>query len=624
MALMGDAVMTTLTIWASDSPPPHDTGFLVFWHTFLPTDPPPTWFSLPEEVHRDRVRLRSQYLKWLHEVGVTKVKGSTLIDRMAIRPGLSYWWMTIPADFSLAPNSPAYVASRMMALAQLAHQLKITNIDIIGANRLTTQLLKQWARSSGRQTSATSPASEKWTNKGRERLYSVAPPLAALRVLLAHLKLPRRAKSADPVTHPEGITFVDYLANLGPAAATEGRFDSNYWGPLVDVLDETDEPVHWLHIPADLASGKVVDRDSELVRRFNSNATKQTHGLLHEHLTWGVLARSCRDYLRVCIFGIRVRNRAQVFTDSQSRVPLWQAFRATYRDQFFGKTAMLNCIWINLFHETLAIRPHQRLGIYLFENQPWEMAFVTAWRAAGHGELIGVAHSTTRFWDTRYFKDSRDMWSSEGGNPMPWPDSVAVNGPAMRTQCLGAGYPANRIVDVEALRYLDIQQELPPSLSEGPVRILVCGEYSPDAAKRMLDLVNEALDIIDIPITPTYRPHPAYVGPQVRLHPSIQFDNNASIREAIGPADVVVTGVMSSVLVEAVCCGRLALIVGDSDAFFTNPVELSATVMFVTSPESISAAIKNSSAAAQRASVNVNDFYGMDPKLASWRGIVGK
>ena len=216
------------------------------------------------------------------------------------------------------------------------------------------------------------------------------------------------------------------------------------------------------------------------------------------------------------------------------------------------------------------------------------------------------------------------MWSREDDNPMPWPDRVAVNGPAMRAQCLGAGYPANRMVDVEALRYLDIQQELPPSLSEGPVRILVCGEYSPDAAKRMLDVVNEALDIIDIPITPTYRPHPAYVGPQVRLHPSIQFDNNASIREAIGDADVVVTGVMSSVLVEAACSGRLALIVSDSDAFLTSPVELPAHAVFVTSPESISGAITNSSAAAQRASVDVNDFYGIDPKLVSWRGIVGK
>ena len=613
--------MTSLTVWANEDLPPLDTENVVLWQAFLPTDPPPTWFSLPEEVHRDKERLRSQYLTWLHDVGVTEDQGRTLVDRTVIRPGLSYWWMSIPADFSLEPNSPAYVAARMMALAPLADRLETTQLNTIGADKPTSQLLKQWARSSGRQVILTSNEKTHWT---RECLYRAVPPLAALRVLLGHLRLPRRAKSGAPLSQTSGITFVDYLAHLGPDAAKEGRFDSNYWGPLVDVLDETDEPVHWLHIYADLASGKVVDRDSELVRRFNSNAMKQTHGLLHEHLTWGVLARSCRDYLRVCNYGIRVRHRAQAFTDPQSRVPLWQAFRVTFRDQFFGKTAMLNCIWINLFHETLAIRPHQRLGIYLFENQPWEMAFVTAWRAAGHGELIGVAHSTTRFWDTRYFKDSRDMWSIEGDNPMPWPDRVAVNGPAMRAQCLGAGYPENRILDVEALRYLDIQQELPPPLSEGPIRILVCGEYSPHAAKRMLDVVNKALDITNIPIITTYRPHPAYVGPQVRLHPTIQFDNNASIREAIGAADVVVTGGMSSVLVEAACSGRLALIVSDSDAFLTSPVELPAHAVFVTSPESISAAITNSSAAAQRASVDVNDFYGIDPKLASWRGIVGK
>lgn len=614
-----DAAVRSLTVWAHSDLPPLDTENVVLWQAFLPTDPPPTWLSLPAEVHRDQERLRSQYLAWLHDVGVTEEQGPTLVDHMVIRPGLSYWWMTIPADYSLEPNSPAYVATRMMALASLADRLKATHINITGANRSTSQLLKQWSKSSGRLVSVIPQETRDRTGSARERLYRTVPPLGALRVLLAHLSLRRRAKSTATVSQTEGITFVDYLAHLGPDAATEGRFDSNYWGPLVDVLDETDEPVHWLHISADLASGKVVDRDSELVRRFNGNATKQTHGLLHEHLTWGVLARSCRDYLRVCNYGIRVRHRAQIFTDSQSRVPLWQAFRATYRDQFFGRTAMLNCIWINLFHETLAIRPHQRLGFYLFENQPWEMAFITSWRAAGHGELIGVAHSTTRFWDTRYFKDPRDMWSSEGGNPMPWPDRVAVNGPAMRTQCLGAGYPANRIVDVEALRYLDIQQELPPPLPDGPIRILVCGEYSPDAAQRMLDVVNQALDIIDIPTTATYRPHPAYVGPQVRLHPSIQFDNSASVREAIGAADVVVTGVMSSVSVEAVCSGRMTLISVDSDAFITSQVESSANAMFVTSPDSLSTAIAHSSGKVQQASVNARAVYTTDNALKSWQ-----
>jgi surface carbohydrate biosynthesis protein (TIGR04326 family) len=426
-----------------------------------------------------------------------------------------------------------------------------------------------------------------------------------------------------PVSQRAGITFVDYLAHLGPDAVTEGRFDSRYWGPLVDVLDETDEPVHWLHISADLASGKVVDRDGQMVRQFNSNAMKQTHGLLHEHLTWGVLARSCRDYLRVCSFGIRVRNRTHLFTDSQSRVPLWQAFRATYRDQLFGKTAMLNCVWINLFPEALANQSHQRLGLYLFENQPWEMAFINAWRAAGHGDLIGVAHSTTLFWDTRYFKDPRDMWSGDADNPMPWPERVAVNGPAMRTQCQNAGYVANRMVDVEALRYLDIQQEPRPPLPGGPIRILVCGEYSPDAAQRMLDVVNEALDIIDIQIATTYRPHPAYAGPQVRLDLSIQHDANTSIREAIGASDVVVTGAMSSVSVEAVCSGRTTFIIGDGRTFLTGPVELCSRADIVTSSDNFAAAISHSRALPQRTSDNAKDFCATDPGLTKWKKAVG-
>lgn len=618
-----DTAVTSLTIWAHPQLPPLETENVVLWQAFLPTDAPPTWFSLPEEVHLGRERLRGQYLSWLHDVGVFEDKGRTLVDRTVIRPGLSYWWMTIPADFSLAPNSPAFVAARMMALAPLAERLETTHVNIIGADKPTTQLLQQWARSSGRQAKATAPASNKRANRARERLYGAIPPLAALRVLIGHLGLPRWSKGAEPVHHHEGITFVDYLAHLGPGAASEGRFDSNYWGPLVDVLDETDEPVHWLHISADLASGRVVDRDAQVVRRFNSNASKQTHGLLHEHLTWKVLTRSCRDYLRVCAFGIRFRNKAYVFTDSQTGVPLWHAFRATYRDQFFGKTAMLNCIWINLLHAALADQPHQRLGIYLFENQPWELVFITAWRAAGHGELIGVAHSTTRFWDTRYFKDPQDMWSAESANPMPWPDRVAVNGPAMRAQCLGAGYPAHRMVNVEALRYLDIAQELAPSLHEGPIRVLVCGEYSPDTAQRMLDVVNEALDIVDIQVTTTYRPHPAYVGPEVRLHRSIRPDHHSSVRAAIGATDVVVTGAMSSVSVEAVCSGRLTVIIGDSNAFLTSPIEQLGKADYAISPKNLSALITNTSSTAEQDSANLKTVYSIDPTLASWRRTAG-
>jgi hypothetical protein len=95
-------------LWALPEPPPASDGAVVLWQQFLPENPPEGLYSLPQEVHRDREELRASYLAWLHDVGQRPRRGRTLRDRMQIRPGLSYWWMALPADFSLEPDSPAY------------------------------------------------------------------------------------------------------------------------------------------------------------------------------------------------------------------------------------------------------------------------------------------------------------------------------------------------------------------------------------------------------------------------------------------------------------------------------------------------------------------------------------
>ena len=405
--------MTSLTIWADDSPPPVSSGPVALWQAFLPDDAPDDWYAMPDEVHRNRESLRTDYLAWLHEAGVTKVRGVRLVDRMAIRPGLSYWWMTIPADNSIESNSPAYIAVRLMALAALADRLVVTSVRIVTSDRSLARLLRDWAKATGRTYETHFGPRPRVT---RESIYRAFPFLAALRVVIGHAGIPMHVGSISeesPVAaERSGICLVDYMAHFAPGAVDEGRFASNYWGPLVGMLDELDEPLRWLHISADLASSGVVTRDDELVRQFDGNAARQTHDLLHRRLTWRVLTRSCRDYLWVRWFGFTAGQWSRVFFDARTGTRLWQAFRTAYRDQFFGKTAMLNCLWLNLFEDALGRMPHQRLGIYLFENQPWEMAFIHAWRKAGHGELLGVAHSTTRFWDIRYFKARRDQWST--------------------------------------------------------------------------------------------------------------------------------------------------------------------------------------------------------------------
>ena len=45
--------------------------------------------------------------------------------------------------------------------------------------------------------------------------------------------------------------------------------------------------------------------------------------------------------------------------------------------------------------------------MYLQENQGWEFALIQVWEKAKSWELIGVPHSTIRYWDMRYYFDSR-------------------------------------------------------------------------------------------------------------------------------------------------------------------------------------------------------------------------
>ena len=615
--------MTSLTIWADDDPPPANSGPVALWQAFLPDDAPEDWYSLPDEVHRNRESLRTDYLSWLHEAGVTEVRGASLVDRMAIRPGLSYWWMTIPADNSIESNSPAYIAVRLMALAALADRLGAMSVRIVTSDRSLARLLRQWAKSTGRTYGTQLGPRPRLT---RESIYRAFPFLAALRVVIGHAGIPRRVKSVSEESLAEagqhGICLVDYMAHFAPGAVAEGRFASNYWGPLVEMLDELEEPVRWLHISADLASSGVVNRDDQLVGQFDANATRQTHDLLHRHLTWAVLTRSCLDYLKVTWFGLSARPPARIFIEARYGASFWPGFRATYRDQLFGKIAMVNCLWLNLFKEALKGLPPQRLGIYLFENQPWEMAFIYAWRTAGHGELLGVAHSTTRFWDTRYFKDPRDLWSEHGIHPMPWPDSVAVNGPLMYGACRLANYPAERLVDLEALRYPGSEHQIPQRFPQGPSRILVCGEYSEDAAQRMLDLVNAAIGMTQVPMSISYRPHPTQAKRQVALHPRIRINLEQSIKAALSESDVVVTGAMSSVSIEAACSGRSTLIVGDPHEFLNSPQDASGNVVFVTSPEELVEALTHLPRTGGPNSREVNQLFRLDKNLTSWRALI--
>lgn len=570
--------MASLTLWAGSGRPPPGTGPCALWNDYLPADASQEWHSLPDEVISEGAGLRARYLSWVHDVGRRVVDGRTVLDLTSLRPGLNYWWMTLPAEFSLAPGSPVYTAVRLLALDDLVRRLSATSITVVTDDELLAGILRDWCATSGlafhRRSSQRDGRPPSHTRRKRRALYRRVPPLAALRVFASHAAIAMMPKPKRQESQPEdGILFFDYLAHFGPGVADGTAFDSRFWGPLVEQVNGLIDPVTWVHLPAELASPKVVRASRKLVEQFNAAPMQKRHDLLHDHLTWKVLARSVRDYARLARVGGIVRTAVTQSPEPARVSSPGAAFSAVVNDHYFGKSAMLNSILINLFEESLTRQPHSRLGVYLFENQPWEMALQYAWRVGGHGRLIGAGHSSMHFWDTRLFKDPRDEWATERPGAMPWPDAVAVNGPLMRVTAEASGYPAHRLIDVEALRYLDLHPAAPRYTDEAATRLLVLGDITPAATQHLIDLAVESFHSLDAEVELVLRPHPAVGRGSFHLSPPFTLDLHDSIHAALEAADVVLVSDSSTTSLEVAVAGRPLLVALNSRTLGSGPCE---------------------------------------------------
>ena len=141
------------------------------------------------------------------------------------------------------------------------------------------------------------------------------------------------------------------------------------------------------------------------------------------------------------------------------------------------------------------------------ENQGWERIFLHFWRKHGHGTIIGVPHSTIRYWDLRYF----DTTTHKSLADLPQPDLVAVNGEHGWQMLQQSCYPMERCVSVEALRYQYLVKLKPVHLKKASKdinRLLVLGDIQPETTHQMLLELEKSYTLLERKVEIWIKPHP--------------------------------------------------------------------------------------------------------------------
>lgn len=618
-----------ILIWDSDEPYPESDKAIVLWRSFLPSTPSDL-VSIPLLIEENADAYRAQYLSWIYELGETLIGGRRLVDHLEVRQGFSYWWMTLLAEkCNFSKSTQINDAVRLLAFTDWATKNDFGVVALASANHSLADCFGSWCEKSGIvfewQRLPERPRSLSWFRQ----IFAAMPLAVQAWVWLANYILERwslRGVGLQKWRRNAGrLTFFSYLFNLAPESAKAGRFESRYWAHLPDVLSRESCQTNWLHLYVKSDLLPTASTAAHVLNSFNkSGQNLQCHVTLDTFLGPRPVIRTLRDWLRMAWIGVQLEGEL-AHAQEKNMLNLWPLFRGDWYKSMVGSTCMENLLYLNLFDVALTGMPKQQQGVYLMENQGWEFGLIGMWKAAGHGCLIGVPHSTVRFWDLRYFFDP-SSYLCTNHNGLPVPNIVACNGPVMRDAFERGGSPVKKLTDVEALRYLHLLH--PPAKSNvmqrggnEPPNLLVLGDYLLSNTRLQMSLLEQAVEILPIGIEITVKPHPN-CPIRVEDYPSLRIRLSMEpIAILLAQCDVAYTSAVTSAAVDAYCAGVPVVSVLTADALNLSPLRDCAGPSFISTYRELAGAL-SLAVKGERDHGSRKVYFLLDAQLPKWKQIL--
>ncbi|XDZ70410.1 TIGR04326 family surface carbohydrate biosynthesis protein [Alphaproteobacteria bacterium LSUCC0744] len=616
-----------IIIWdCANSPMADWSDQIVLWRSYSETGFPRA-VSIPTLVEKNANVFRDRYLSLIYDLGNSRVGKTKLLDSLQLRPGFSYWWMTLIAEKCNYAKSPLINdAIRLFAFEEwVANAPKAKSIKLVSANQELCECLKNWCETrkiqfESRQLPITAEPKTKFRRVFNRLPHTIQAGASLLKYLIN--RWPLRGVGLKNWRETTGnITFFTYSDNLTPSALTKGKFESHYWAHLPDVLNCKGQATNWLHIYSKDSLLTSPKKASLTFNKFNEVAgRKQSHVSLDTFINLRLVFKVIVDFLRLFRTGVRVESHINSKKNPASEI--WPLLRSDWHASLFGVSAISNLLFLNLFETAVKTLPIQQKGLYLQENMVWESALNHIWKEAGHGSLIGVPHSTVLFWDLRYFHDPRS-YNPSSSNHLPLPNYVAINGSAALNAYLDGGYPREKLVQVEALRYIKIAEAQRPRVwtcksSNKSIKLLVLGDYLASNTSTQLKLLEEAVHSISLLIDITFKPHPN-CRIELTHYPGLTLKISMEpIEKLLAECDIAYVSASTSAAVDAYCMGVPIISLRDAEALNLSPLRGFEGVLFVDTPETLESALSYLQANPRVEYKLRQEFFNLDKKLPKW------
>lgn len=622
-----------IIIWDLEKVPNELKSDVILWQKFSTAV---DMVSVPEYLEKNSEPLRKKYVSFIYELANKNIDNKTIIEHLAYDDSFSFWWMTHIAEKSPFKSTEIYNCLCLLALEEILQDKKFDKISLVSPNVKLAEALEKYCSKIDVSFSF-QKENKKNANTLSRNIYNMLPyslrGLISFRHLIQRWSL-RKSRKIEWFSDLNSIFFCSYFYNLDGKKGEKGVFYSRQWEKLPEFFQANGKRNNWLHLFLTTPGSPSKKTGVEWFSEFNSHSDVQGfHSFLESYLSFPLIIKVFKQWLLLNIVNWHLASIKSHFTCSDSNMSLWPFLKNDWETSITGPISVFNCLWVELFDEAMKNIPHQKKGLYLWENQGWECALLRAWRKHKHGNIIGVQHATVRFWGLNNFDDFR-CFLPEQKISKPIPDKLAVNGPAAWNEFVNMGYPLNKIEKVEAARYQYLLNcrnhrvvesakinEMVQGQKDTFKRILVLGDFSLVNTSKMLECLELASYMSTLNLMVTLKPHPS-CDINIDNYMSIKIKNtHESLSLIVGDFDMVLSSNSTSAALDVYLAGVPVIVFLDEKDFNHSPLRGIEDVSFAGTPKQLIRAIESSED--QGCRVKLGDYFWLDDDFKQWGRIMG-